>query len=138
MNETDFFKQFESVEWDYQSAFEGAVEDIAVAAATKTEDGDVLSRRLENLFSNAQSSSEFVQMQQLAARLGDICCNNPAMNDMVNNSSYLQESVFGHSDNDGHNHGDSHDKHSHKDDDDEIDPKTGKKKKKTYSWFSSK
>ncbi|MGH7234045.1 MAG: hypothetical protein ACREF7_01195 [Candidatus Saccharimonadales bacterium] len=136
MNETDFFNRFEKIGWDYQGAFEGAVEDIALAAETKAEDGNVLSRRLENLFNNAQSSSEFVHMQQLAARLGDICCNNPAMSEMVNNSSYLQESLYGHSDNDGHNHGD---KLSNKrDDDDETDPKTGKKKKKTYSWLSTR
>ncbi|MDB5171062.1 MAG: hypothetical protein JWO35_756 [Candidatus Saccharibacteria bacterium] len=117
--------------FDINAAFQGATQDVISDTELALEEKV---RRMEVIVSEGTSEvyRDFVDLRALAAQMS----HDHMLCQAAQGSEALSSFMDGHSSDDGHNHGDSsHDEHSHKNDDDEIDPKTGTKKKKKRGWF---
>jgi hypothetical protein len=79
--------------WDYEVAYQGAVADIAEAAAKHDIPGLVLVVRLESLVSDAENLLEPGQVKRLTSTLGDLCVNSLDMRAVIRRSSSLQEKL---------------------------------------------
>lgn len=125
--------------FDINAAFQEAIQGVASNTELALEEKV---RRMEVIVSEGTSEAyrDFVDFRQMAAQMEMMCSHDHAFNQASQGSETLHGFMDSHKEDDGHNHGDNLDnKHNHKKDDDyEIDPKTGKKtkKKKNNSWFS--
>jgi hypothetical protein len=129
-----------ATDFDINAAFQEAIHGVATDTEIALEEKV---RRMEVIVSEGTSEvyRDFVDFRSMGAQVEMFCNHDHAFNQATQGSETLSSFMDGHKE-DGHNHGnDTHDKHGHKKgDDDEIDPKTGKKKKKRYSgwlgWLS--
>lgn len=120
-----------AAEFDINSAFQNALTGVASDEELAL---DEKVRRMEVIVNegNSEVYRDFVDFRQLAAQMEMMCAHDHGLNDSIKNNETLLSFMDDHNANDGHNHGSSH----HKNSDDEIDPKTGKKKKKKQrGWF---
>lgn len=123
-------------DFDINAAFQEAMSDVASNEEIALEEKV---RRMEVIVSEGTSEvyKDFVDFRSMAAQMEMFCNHDHALNQATQGSKTLSSFMDGHKE-DGHGHdGTTHDKHDHKKDDDEyeIDPKTGKKKKKKRNWF---
>lgn len=124
-----------SEDFDINAAFQEAMYGVATDTELALEEKV---RRMEVIVSEGTSEvyRDFVDFRSMAAQMEMMCNHDHALNQSMQGSDTLSGFMDSHKEDDGHNHGSNlHDKHSKKDDDEyEIDPKTGKKRKKR-SWF---
>lgn len=118
----------QDINWTEAIVEEGT---LLIDQLAEDEVGDADIQRVVNLFSMAEHAQDFAAFQAMAARLGDLCCNNPSVMNLVNGNEELN-SVYQQSD--------SHDKcddddQSHDHNDKKDKDKKSKKKKKKRSWM---
>lgn len=136
--EPDFGFENMAGEFDINAAFQEAIQGVATDKELALEEKV---RRMETIVTTGSSEvyRDFVDFRSMAAQMEMMCNHDHALNQSMQGSDTLSSFMDSHNSDDGHNHADgSHDKHSHKDNDEyETDPKTGKKtkKKKRRGWF---
>lgn len=133
MEEAFDFGELEA-DFDINAAFQEAMLGVATDEELVLEEKV---RRMEVIIneSNSEVYRDFVDFRLMAAQMELFCNHDHALNQATQGNEIISSFMDSHKDNNGHNHGSSYGKHTKKEDDDEIDPKTGKKKKKRYSWF---
>jgi hypothetical protein len=136
----DFGMEFFDVEVDFdihaafQDAMDGVVTDTELALEEKV-------RRMEVIVteSNSEVYRDFVDFRSIASQMEMFCSHDHLLREATQSNETLSGFMDSHKADDGHNHSDqNHDKSNQKvdDDADDIDPRTGKKKKKrSYGWF---
>ncbi len=118
-----------SEDFDINAAFQEAIQGVASDTELALEEKV---RRMEVIVSEGTSEvyRDFVDFRQMAAQMEMMCSHDHAFNQSMQGNDTLSGFMDSHKADDGHGHG-SDKTHNHKDDDEyEIDPKTGKKKKK--------
>jgi hypothetical protein len=114
-------------DFDINSAFQDAMFGVISDAELMLEEKV---RRVEVMVTEGTSDTyrDFVDLRSLAAQIEMFCNHDHGFNQALQGNETISGFRESHKPEDGHNHQDTLEKH--KDKDDEIDPKTGKKRKK--------
>ena len=128
----DFGMEAFGINEAFQEAYQVIASDAELAVEEKI-------RRMENIVNEATSEiyRGFVNFRQLTVKMEMSCNDDHTLQQSMNKSDTLSTFMDDHKAEDGHDGHDAHDdKQDHKKDDDEyeIDPITGKKRKKR-GWF---
>ena len=84
------------------------------------------------LMMDATFLGRFSEAQTIAASMHALCNHDPGLAQSLQGNDSVASYLDSFNSHDGHNHGSSK-----KHEDDEYDPKTGKKKNKKLSWFGT-
>jgi hypothetical protein len=119
----DFGMELGMDDFDINAAFQAAIQGIASDTELALEEKV---RRMEVIVSEGTSEvyRDFVDLRQMAAQMEMMCNHDHAFDQSLQDSDTLSSFMGSHKSDDGHNSGDK------SDDEYEISPKTGKKKKK--------
>jgi len=126
----DFGMELSIDGFDINAAFQEAVHGVASDTELALEEKV---RRMEAIVSEGTSEvyRDFVDFRHMASQMEMMCSDDHSLSESILESNTLTSFMDNHREDDGHGHDSGlHGKHSHKDDEYEIDPKTGKKKKK--------
>lgn len=117
--------------FDINAAFQGAIANVASDQQLAL---DEKVRRMEVIVSEGTSEvyRDFVDFRTMAAYMAMMCNHDHAFNQSLQGSRALSSFMDNHKVGDGLDHANDS-LHSHNDD--EIDTKTNKKKKKKRGWF---
>lgn len=130
----DFGMEFEMEgDFDIHAAFQEAITDIATNDEIELEEKI---RRMEVVISEGSSEvyRDFIDFRMIAAQVEMFCMHAHGLDQSIRSSETLSSLIDAHKNHDDHDHHDSHKDRSLDEEDEEIDPKTGKKKKR--GWFS--
>lgn len=122
MNEPSLFEQLErEINWD--NAFQEAASPLFDTVQLEN-DGQATLQKIENLMQMAEHQAAFVDLQLLAARMGQLCCN-PTVVEMFRSNDYLGNLLDGSQ----INHDDCDDDEDDDEDDNDAPSKKSRKKR---------
>lgn len=131
---SDFDMELDMGEFDINAAFQEAIAGVASDTELAL---DEKVRRMEVIVSEGKSEvyRDFVDFRQMAAQMEMMCNHNHAFSQSIQGNETLSGFMDLYQFDDEHDHDDD-DEDNEDDDEYVIDPKTGKKTKKRYNWFS--